>query len=198
MAPRITYNSVNIDLVQGKTRFQHIPMQERNQNNSASGKIETINQYGRFEYEFDSYFSQSVYYDLWAWWSWARQGKAWSFALDSANVGNTTLDAGAAAAQKDVPLTATAAFSAGDICLIRADDNDDEFELVEIDSVDAGVKIVTVDNLLYTYASGDIFTHKDYFASVLTTEKNFRPTLTGIADTTDRYYKHTFKFVENL
>lgn len=198
MAPRITYNSINIDLVTGKTGLSIIPTQERMENNSASGKIETINLYGRFTYEFDSYFARSVYYDLWAWWSWARQGKTWSFALDSADVGSTTLDGAAAAAQKTIPLTATAAFSVGDICLIRAADADDEFELIEIDTINAGVSVDAVENLNYTYASGDTFTHKDYFASVVTTERNFRPQYTGVKDATSRYYKHTFKFVENL
>lgn len=348
MAPRITYNGNDIDLVMGKTDLKHVPRQRRNQNVSGSGKIETINLFGRWDYEFDSYFARSVYYSLWAWWSWARQGKGFSFALDSANTGYTKLDAAAASAQKVIPVTTTSDFSAGDFCLIRAVDNDDEFEIIEIDSVSAGVSITAVDNLIYGYTASalgselvtdgdfsaadpntawtatngatltspaggkagdclqitcdgsdnpvayqdinitagesylfyayvkagteatyrveiydsanpieifstgileetagdwsteihteyvapigtsvvrvhlyqmatagagstllfdsvslkkinaDTLSHKDYFAKVITTEKDFRPTLTGISDNTSRYYKHTFKFTENL
>lgn len=198
-SPRITYNSINLDLVMGKTGLKHIAKQKRNENESASGKIETVNLFGRWDYEFDAYFAESVYLNLWSWWSWARQGKEWSFALDSANVGNTTLDGAAASGQKNIPLTATAAFTAGEYGLIRAADSDDEFEIVLIASVDAGVKVVATNNLNYTYAASDTFTHKDYFASVLTTEKQFpRPKLTGVLDNTLKYYQRTFKFREAL
>lgn len=197
-SPRITYNSINIDLVLGKKGLVMVHKQKRNQNESASGMIETINLFGRFDYMFDAYFSEQKYFDLMAWWSWARQGKVWSFALDSDNIGDTTLDGSAAAAQKTIPLTATAAFAIGDFCLIRTADLDDEFEIVEIDTISAGVSVDVVDNLKYSYASGDYFTHKDYFASVLTTRQEFQPRLTGVKDITLKFYSHTFEFTENL
>lgn len=345
-SPRITYKGINLDLVMGKTGLKHIPKQKRNQNESASGKIETINQFGRFDYEFEAYFSEAIYHDLWAWWSWARQGKGFSFALDSTNVGHTKLDAAAAAAQKVIPVTTTSDFAVGDVCLIRADDEDNEFEIIEIASISSGVSITAVDNLNYGYTASalgselvtnggfpanttgwtagnaatlasiaggkvgnclritcdgtnnpyayqniavipgdshilqayvkagteasyavwlrdvtngvnfweptateetagdwstliekefvvpsgcsilqisliqfatagatttllydsvtlkkinaDTLSHKDYFAKALTTEKQFKPTLTGVIDTTLKYYKHTFKFTENL
>lgn len=197
-SPRIIYNSINIDLVLGRTGLVQILKQTRNQNESASGLIETINLFGRFDYIFDSYFSEQVYFDLWAWWSWARQGKTWSFALDSDNVGDTTLDGSAASAQKTIPLTATAAFSIGDFCLIRTADLDDEFEIVEIDTISAGVSVDVVDNLKFSYTSGDYFSHKDYFPSVLAIGKEFQPTITGVKDTTLKFYKHSFEFTENF
>lgn len=197
-SPRITYNSITIDLVLGKTGLIQVHKQNRKQSESASGMIETINLFGRFDYMFDAYFSEQVYFDLMAWWSWARQGKAWSFALDSDKVGNTTLDGAAAAAQKTIPLAATAAFAVGDFCLIRAADLDDEFEIVEIDTINAGVSVDAVDNLKFSYDSGDYFTYKDYFASVLTTRQAFQPTTTGVKDVALKFYKHTFEFTENF
>lgn len=345
--PRITYNGINIDLTQGRTGLTMVHKQNRNQNESASGKIETINIFGRFDYEFDSFFSEQLYFDLMAWWSWARQGKGFSFALDSDNTGYTKLDAAAASGQKVIPVTTTSDFTTGDFCLQRATDNDDEFEIIEIDSVSAGVSVTAVDNLKYSYTANalgsekitnggfpantdgwtagssatlasvgggkagnclqvtengdanpyayqdntvipgesyiidgyvkagteatyriqvqdktngfvniidtndleetagdwstsfkneyisptscveiryklrqtasaaagtttlfdsithnkinaDTLTHKDYFAKVLTTETDFRPTLTGVKDKTTRYYKHNFRFTENL
>jgi hypothetical protein len=198
MASQITYNSINISITVSRAGLSTDWVQKNFKNDSGSGKIETINLYGRQEYTFDAYFLSQIYYDLTAWWSWARQGKAWSFALDSANVSNTTLDAGAASGQKTIPLTATTALTAGDFCLIRAADSDDEFEVVEIASVSAGVSVTSVDNLKYTYASADTFRHLDYFPSVLTQDKSFSPKYTLIKSGTDKYYMKTFKFVEAL
>lgn len=192
MAIRITYDGKTIDLLVGDEGLRPAYKQNRKQNRSASGKIETINFYGIQEMSFDAYFSESVYHDLIAWWSWARQGKLWAFAMDSGAAASTTLDGAAAAAQKDVPLTATTGFSAGDICLLRAEDDDDESESVEIDTVTAGVKITAVDNLKFSYAAGDTFRHIDYWPQVISLDAAFDPDRNG--DT----YHNTFKFVEAL
>lgn len=193
MAIRITYDSKTIDLLIGPQGLNHVPpKQERNQNRSGSGKIETINFFGIQELELDVYFTEAIFRDLWAWWSWARQGKVWAFALDSDAGAATTLDAAAASGQKVVPLTATAGFAADGVCLLRADDSDDEFEIVVIDSVSAGDSITAVENLKYSYASGDIFRHWDYWPEVISLDTEFDPKKSGA------YYSHTFRFAESL
>ncbi len=192
MAIRITYNSVNIDLLPDVDGLDTIYKHERHQRRSGSGKIQTFNVYGIQEMSFAAIFYEATYKDLIAWWSWARQGKVWAFGMDSSNTGNTTLDGAAAAAQKNVPLTATTGFVANDVCLIRAVDNDDEFEIVDIASVDAGVKIVADANLVFSYAANDIFRHWDYWPSVKSLDKEFHPEKKGDV------YRHTFKFVETL
>jgi len=189
MAIRITYDSKTIDLKIGDDGLVINPKQVRNQNYSGSGKIETINQYGIQEYVFDAYFQDTIYYDLIAWWSWARQGKTWSFAMDSGNTANTTLDAGATSGQKVVPLVATTGLSAGDICLI-ATAADNAFEIVEIGSVSSGVSITAVSNLKFTYASGDPFRHWEYFPSVVSIDEEFNPKKSG------QWWRHVFNFVE--
>jgi len=196
--PRITYNSVTIDLVMGRNGLLHIPKQEQFRNESGSGKIETINLFGRWEYTFDCYFSRAVYYTLWAWWSWARQGKEWSFTIDSAKVGSTTLDDSAAAGQKVIPVTATTTFATGDVCLLRAIDSDDEFELITIDTISSGVSITATTNLIYSYTSADTLRYKDYFPSVKLLGNSWLPNYTGVYDVAKKYYKYTFKFVEVL
>ena len=192
MSIQIGYDSKTINLLLGPDSLLTNYKQERKQARSGSGKIETISLHGIQEMSFEAHFTEAIYRDLVAWWSWARQGKSWSFAKDSGNVGNTTLDDTAAADQKNVPLTATTAFSANDICLIRAVDNDDEYEIVVIGSVDTGVKIVAVDDLKWSYTATDIFRHYDYWPDVVSLDTNFNPKRTG------DYYKHVFKFVENL
>jgi hypothetical protein len=197
-SPRITNNSINIDLVMGREGLKHILKQKQYQNDSSTGKIETINLFGRFEYSFDCYFARSVYYTLWAWWAWARQGKEFSFALDSADIGNTTLDAAAAAGQAVIPVVATGAFTAGDVCFVKDIASDDEFELITIDSVSAGVSVTATTSLIYTYASADILRHKDYFPNVKLVGNSWLPEHTGVVDTTGKYYRYTFKFVEAI
>jgi len=186
---RITYDSKTIDLLLGPEGLRVTYQQERSQNKSAAGKIETINQYGIEAYRLDAYFTEAIYYDLVAWWSWARQGKAWSLAMDTGEMASTTLDGAAAAAQKNVPLTATTGFAADDWCIIKSA-GDDEFEIVQIDSVDTGVKIVAEANLKFTYASGDAFRHLEYFPSVISTDDAFDPARSGA------YFRHTFNFIE--
>ena len=195
-SPRITYNSINIDLMMGRTGLNQVMKQNLNMNEADSGKIEVLNMYGRFNYKFDGYFSQAVWYTLWAWWAWARQGKTFSFALDSDNVLSTTLDGSAASGQKVVPLTSTTGFVAGDVALVRAEDADDEFELIVIDSVDAGVSITSTTDLIYSYEATDSCRHKDYFPSVVTLDRTFDPPYTGVLKTTGKYFKHTFSFTE--
>ncbi len=192
MTIQISYDSKTIDLLLGDGGLLTDYTQDRKQARSGSGKIETISLHGLQEMSFEAYFVEARYRDLIAWWSWARQGKAWAFAKDSGNVGNTTLDGAAAVGQKNVPLTATGDFSATNTCLIRAVDNDDEYELVVIASVDAGVKIVADENLKFAYTASDIFRHWDYWPSVVSLATNFNPKRDG------DYWKHTFNFVENL
>ena len=192
MAIRITYDSNNIDILTDEKGLETRYTQERNLNRSASGKIETINQYGITEIIFHAVLSEANYRDLVAWWAWARQGKSWSFALDSGSAANTTLDAAAAADQKTIPLTATTGFAAGDYCLIRAEDEDNEFEIVEIDSVTANVSVTAVDNLIFAYTSSDVFRHSDYWPSLVLLDTNFSPEKRG------EYFFWTFEAVEAL
>ena len=194
--PRITYNSINIDLKLGRTGLNQVMRQNVSMNEAGSGKIEILNMYGRFDYKFDCYFSQSVWYTLLAWWSWARQGKTFSFALDSANTLTTTLDGTAAAGQKVVPLVSTTGFVSGDVVFIRAEDADDEFELLVVDSVSAGTSITATTDLIYSYETSDSCRHKDYFPSVVTLDRTFDPKYTGVYKTTGKYFQHTFLFTE--
>lgn len=191
MTIRITYDSKTIDIPIGPEGLGVNYKQDRRQQRSGSGKTETINLYGLQEMEYDARFVESIYRDLIAWWSWARQGKSWAFAKQSNKTKDTTLDGAAAAGQKTVPLTSLTFVSIGDICLMRAVDNDDEFEMIEIDVVGVG-DITTVENLKFSYTSGDIFRHADYWPDVITTDTQFNPKKNG------NYYTWVFKFVENL
>jgi len=191
---RLTYNNTNVDIKVRRDGFKSPFLQKKNQLRSSSGKIQTINQHGIQELNIKAILSTAVYKQLFGWWAWARQGKVFSFTMDSTKTGDTTLDDAALAAQKVIPLTGTGDFTVGDVCLIRAADNDDEFELVEIASIDVGVSITAVDNLVYNYTSGDVFRHWHYWPDVVSMDDAFDPDqLQGSS-----FYEHTFKFAEKL
>jgi len=197
MTHRLTYNSVNIDgltLLPPGPRVDYTHVSKSNR--SSSGKIETISQYGLINLEFDAWFSITTCYSLTAFFSWARQGKVCSFALDSANTANTTIDQVSAAGQKDVYVTATQTFALGDYALIKSAD-DDEYEIIKIQTFSADVLIGSLTNLIYSYAVGDIARHLDYYPSLVYTGGKFNPTRTGMKDTSsDFYYQASFAFEE--
>jgi len=185
MTIRITYDSINLDVLIGPKGLRVDFKQERSQNRSGSGKIEQINQYGIQEITLDVYLTESAYYDAIAFWSWARQGKPFSLAMDSAKTFSSTLDDAAAADQKVIPLTATEGLTVGDICVIETD-ADNQFEIVEIASISAGVSVTIVDNLKQAYALGDKLRHFEYYPDLVSLDKNFNPPKLG------KYYRHTF------
>lgn len=198
MSTRITYNSINIDgltlTVEGpKPNFYHV----KHDNRSGSGAFERINEYGLVNISFTAFFSQSTYHDLIAFYSWARLGRTFSFAVDSSNVANTTLDSSAASAQKVVPLTATTGIASGDNLFLRAADGI-EYEVIEVDSVSVGVSVTAVSNLKYSYVSGDTCRHLDYYPSLISKKVAFNPQRTGNVNTSSSfYYRDVFEFEES-
>jgi len=114
---------------------------------------------------------RAQYNAFYAWWAYARQKENFSFAVDENKTANTTLDDAAAAGQKTIPLTTTADFTAGDYALIKQASGDD-FEIVEIASIDAGVSVTAEDNLKYSYIFDDIFRHQLYWPDVILKENS--------------------------
>ena len=192
MTARITYNSVNIDLdiLQDTLDVRH--KQTRHQNRAGDGGVETINQYGLWEISFKAHVTQAVYYSHFGFWSWARHGKPFSFAVDNTLAVATTLDAAAASGQAVIPLTATTGLTVGDYCMIEAADNYDEFEVIQINSISTGDSVTAASNLVYPYNSGDIFRHIEYWSSLVADKTTFNP---RERKGTTRY-EHTFTFVE--
>ena len=129
MTARITYNSVNVDFDIKYDSLEVSYTQNRNQNRSLSGKTETINLHGIMQINFQTVLAASQYRDMVGFYSWARQGKTFSFAPHSSLTGNATLNGNAT--ESLIPVTTTGGFSTGDYCMIRAAD-DDEFEIVQI------------------------------------------------------------------
>lgn len=190
MTIRITYNTDDtIDLNIGPNGLQKNFMHQRNMNFASSGKVETVNIFGIQELTFDARFQDSTYNSLVNWWSWARQGKSWSFAMDVGSTAYTTLTGGVTAGQTEIYVsTVTGGLSAGDICIVEAA-SDDEYELITVDSTDTG-KVVASANLIYAYSQNDYFKHFDYFPKVVSVDTEFNPRRDG------SWWSHTFRFIE--
>ena len=95
--PRITYNSINVDL-EDLSVYRPAPAAT----NAAviradSGVSETsiLEVYDRVYIEIENFDDRDILHDLTAWWAWAKQGQSYSFAFDSAKTVDTTLSAGA-------------------------------------------------------------------------------------------------------
>ena len=164
------------------------------QNRSGSGIIEHISQYGLLEYECDFYLTEQNYRHMMAWWAWARQGRVFTFTNTIGKTGNTTLDAAAAADQKVIPVTSTTGFAPGDQCLIRAVDNDFEFEIIQISSISAGVSVTAEDNLFHSYTSTDTFRHWDYVPSCKVLSADWKP----VRPHHNVNYRASIRFAEDL
>lgn len=190
MAIRITFDGNNIDINIGENGgLRPAYLNSNNRNEANSGRTETIQFYGREEFEFHASFDEATHDKLIAFWSYARQGNTFAFAFDSTLTGNTTLDGAAAAAQKTIPVTSITGFSDGDRCLIQ-EAGDDKFEVVTIDGAPSGGNITATDNLYFAYASGDTFRHIKYWPSLILLNPNFKPEQRGAT------FFYTFQFRE--
>lgn len=213
MAIRITYDSNTIDLDIAERALEPNYLHKYNRNMAGNGAAETINLFGFQEHVFESYFTESTYEALIAWWSWAREGNLWSFAFDSDKAVDTTLSMDAPAGGLSINLVQTAGLSSGDICFIQSA-RDDKYEVVTIDTVgDEEVYIVDADGtciidadgtylvsgetvtgisittaLKFSYEAGDYFRHWDYWPEVFSLDVDFKPMKNG------NYYKHLFRF----
>jgi hypothetical protein len=195
---RITYDTDNnIDFKIRPSGEMITSRHERNINRAGSGLPEFINLYGDTLIEVDAFFDESTYRDLMTFfWSWARNGKYFSFAVDNTDTVLTTLDSDAAADQAVIPLTSTTGLSTGDVCII-IDISSGKREIVVIDSISAGVSVTADADLKFSFSSGDIFRHFNYFPYVYLDDTDFNPQRTGVLDTTSQLYRtYRFKFVE--
>ena len=190
MTARITYNSVNVDFDIKYDSLDVKYTQNRNQNRSLSGKIETINLHGIMQINFQTLLTVNQYRDMVGFYSWARQGKTFSFSPHSSLTGNATLNGNAT--ESLIPVTTTGGFSTGDYCMIRAAD-DDEFEIVQISGL-TGTGASVSSTLIFDYASGDHLRHQHYFPSAILVNTDFNPREMDGSD----YYRFDFQIIEAL
>lgn len=147
--------------------YQIVLNQNRMDNFSSSGMHEAISirEWDEITIEFNN-LDETEIYNFYAWWSYARLGNSFALAMHSDSDTNTALDDSAASGQKVIPLVSTTGFSMGNYCVIKAA-ADDNYEVIQIASIDAGVSVTAEDNLLNSYISGDIFRHINFWPTVI-------------------------------
>jgi len=163
MPPRITYDGTNLDFPNPASFFD-LPQRRRAVVLFADGGIHATSLRTRFlegVLRLDNFEDVDFERRLHKWWAWADQGLLYSVALDSGETAATTLDGAAAAAQKTIPLTATAAITVGQLYRI-SEINGPNREIVKVASISAGVSVDATDNLKYAYASADLFRSRDF------------------------------------
>ena len=179
MTIQLGYDSKTLNvLVDDDGLDPFISKPEKNENRSLGGKIETLTFFDLVVARLAIAVPLSTYYDLVGFWSYVSRGNSFSLAMDTGQVGNTTLDGAAASGQKDIPLTATTAFSQNEYCLIRQAAKNGQYEVVQVGSKDVN-KVVAAANLQFTYASGDTFRHFRYYPSVKLLNEQFNPSFSG-------------------
>jgi len=168
---KFVYNAITLELPK-LVNFRRKLCEERWDNFSASRVHETIVIAEWYELKFSvPNISEAEAAPFWHWRSYARLGNEFAFAFDGNKTADTTLDGAAAAAQKVVPLTSTSGLSVGARYLLKeAAAAGDDYEIVTIASISDGVSITAEENLLSSYASGDVFRDLDYYPSVFLPE----------------------------
>lgn len=173
--PEFVFNAVTLAFPHQLTNYTGPKrIHDRSFNPSGGNIIEVVvhRSFFRIGIELARFDNEQFRHDLEAWWTWAGQGNQYAFAFDSADKIDTTLDAAAAAGQKVIPLTSTTSIVVGEKYRIREAD-DTEQEIIEVASIIAGVSVTAVNNLIFSYASADIFRSRDYFPKVKTADSEF-------------------------
>ena len=167
--PRIVYDGTNLDFPNpASPPWEDKRDSDRNLVISHGGvhSVSLRNQFDLGRLVLENFEDEDFERELWAWWSWAVRGEAYSVALDSADVIDTTLDGAAAAGQAVIPLTSTAGIVVGTRYKLREAAGDEE-EMIEVLSINAGVDVTATANLKYGYVSGDTFVSRDFLPKVV-------------------------------
>jgi hypothetical protein len=166
--PQIVWNSNVLSFPGPLTGYRWLRKCDR-QMDVSSGRVSAVavrSSYDEVRAQLENFEDQQFAVDLEAWFSWARRGNQYSFALDSADVVDLALNGAAAAGQKDIPLANTSSVVVGRRYRLREVAGDEE-EVIQVASITTNVKAVAQNNLKYGYLTGDVFRSLDYFPKVV-------------------------------
>ena len=165
--PEFKFGTTTLAFPELLSGYQAPPRYTKTMNVSDGSVLEAVvhNIFRQGQIELVQFDDRPFFLSLHAWWAHAGQGKQYAFAFDSAKKVNTLLDGSAAAGQAVVPVTSTTGIAVDSEYLLRKEDSSDR-EIVEVQSVSAGVSFTAKANLVYTYAAGDLCRDPDYFPKV--------------------------------
>jgi len=191
--PQFEYDSKTLDFPVAISTLEKETEFERSLQVSSGGKAGSI-----FERRLDvvtigldNFAERDFYRKLQAWFAWAGQGEEYGFALDKDEKADTTLDGAAAAGQKVIPLTSTTGITVGKFYKVFSVDFT-KYEIIEVDSISVGVSVTAVENLIWAYASGDVFQTEDYWPKIVSLDDTL-PTVERAHGTFE--FEHEFREV---
>lgn len=168
--PRITWDSGTHTLdLEGLSLYEPSPQEARRSRVFAdSGVSETsiIETFDRLVFGIENFDSQTIFDGLYKWWAWAKQGKSYTFAFDSADVVDTALSSGISAGATSMTLDSVTGVTAGSrYKLIETDGL--ETEIITVASGWGGSNPVTLDTgTAYAYNAAAVFRSVDYFPAL--------------------------------
>ena len=153
-------------LIPNINSFRKTMNQERYDDFSASGKAQHINirQWDEITITAAQLEKKEVY-KLYEWWSFAREGNTFSFALYSSQDAITVLSSGASAGQTVIKTTGTDGFAINDWVYMNQSTGE-RSEVIQLSSITANVSVKATTNLKYSYTTGDNLRHIDYWRTV--------------------------------
>ena len=161
--PLITFNGRTINFTKIPYRLQVHPSRQIVQNQSASGKSETLNVRAEVTVEVALRWfvnanatDATLKRNLQQWFSWATKGLAWNFGMDSAHTVYTTLSANAAAGATALSLTTLTGVVVNGLYIVRNELNLEVVKVTALNSPGAG-QVTIADPLTFAYFSGDRF-----------------------------------------
>lgn len=170
---RFVYNGINVDFTHPPTFFRAPRRANRDLviSDGGVGATNLRHQFDEIYVEFERFTDPAIEAGLRAFWSWAARGKQYAFMLDTADVVDVALNGSAAAGQAVIPLPNTSGITVGRQYEIR-EAAGEEFEVITVLSIVANVSVTATTNLVYGYASGDIFRSRGYFPKVISLDSD--------------------------
>lgn len=101
--------------------------------------------------------------DLEPFWAWAGRGGGFSFAVDTDDAIEHTLDGAAAAGQNVIPLDSTTDVNIGTRYFVESALDGWQREVGQVVTITAGASVAVLNALKYSYLAGDKFRSKLYF-----------------------------------
>lgn len=153
--------------------FIKTPSQERYENFSASNQYEAITLREWDEVSITARnLTETEMRNAFNWWSWARLGNRFSFALISTQNSSCKLDAAASSDQTTISLSTAMNLAANDWCIIKGSTIDD-YEVFQISSIDGSDNLTATTNLRHSYATSAVVRNVDFWPNMICKNRSF-------------------------
>jgi hypothetical protein len=167
--PKIVYDGKTLSFPQPLSAYRLRPRTGRilSWSEASVAATRTHSAWDEAEIEVARFAEESFYNDLRAWWSWARRGKQYAFALDSSEVQDALSSAASVAGGGAIYVSNTSGFVQGKPYVVRrADGMAEEIIVPTSISTNASLNLAPA-TLKFDYPAASIVRSPDYFPKVV-------------------------------